>query len=110
METRLGTVTTGLGDEEKGFDKAETAANSYQEEIEKVNKGINFQNTITAIDNVTEKIEAAAKKVANDPAVQAKVKAAGSPVEYLDADEFQAYWDKDDAVLRQAVQNIGKVQ
>lgn len=64
METRLGTVTTGLGDEEKGFGKAETAAGSYQEEIEKVNKGINFQNTITAIDNVTEKIEAAAKQVA----------------------------------------------
>lgn len=59
---------------------------------------------------VIERLRNAAKKVANDPDVQAKVRAAGSPIDYLDADEFQAYWDTDDAVLRQAVRDIGKVE
>ena len=59
---------------------------------------------------VIERLRAATMKVAQDPAVQAKVLASGSPIEYLDADEFQAYWDKDDAVLRKAVQDIGKVE
>lgn len=59
---------------------------------------------------VIERLRAATRKVAQDPAVQAKVLAAGSPIEYLDADEFQAYWDEDDAVLRKAVQDIGKVE
>ncbi|TEA78844.1 Bug family tripartite tricarboxylate transporter substrate binding protein [Allopusillimonas ginsengisoli] len=59
---------------------------------------------------IIERLRTAAKAVANDPDVQAKVLAAGSPIDYLDADEFQAYWDADDAVLRKAVQDIGKVQ
>lgn len=59
---------------------------------------------------VIERLRSATMKVAQDPAVQAKVLAAGSPIEYLDADEFQAYWDEDDAVLRKAVQDIGKVE
>lgn len=61
-------------------------------------------------DDVIERLRSAARKVANDPDVQAKVQAAGSPIEYLDADEFQAYWDADDTVLRQAVRDIGKVE
>jgi len=61
-------------------------------------------------DEVVERLRTAANKVANDPEVQAKVQAAGSPIEYLDADDFQAYWDADDAVLRQAVRDIGKVE
>ncbi|OWT61883.1 tripartite tricarboxylate transporter substrate binding protein [Candidimonas nitroreducens] len=59
---------------------------------------------------VITRLRAAAKKVANDPAVQAKVLAAGSPIDYMDADEFQKYWDADDVVLRRAVQDIGKVE
>lgn len=61
-------------------------------------------------DEVVQTLRDAARKVANDPAVQAKVEAAGSPIDYMDAPEFQAYWDADDAVLRQAVHDIGKVQ
>lgn len=60
--------------------------------------------------DVIERLRAAAKTVANDPAVQAKILAAGSPIDYLDAEEFQAYWDIDDALLRKAVQDIGKVE
>ena len=64
MESQLDKTEGELSDETEGFGKAETAAGSYQKEIEKVNKGIDFQNTITAIDNVTSKIESAAKTVA----------------------------------------------
>lgn len=59
---------------------------------------------------IVERLRTAANKVANDPDVKAKVQAAGSPIEYLDADDFQGYWDADDAVLRQAVRDIGKVE
>ena len=61
-------------------------------------------------DEVVERLREAAQKVANDPEVRAKVQAAGSPIDYMDADEFKAYWDTDDAVLRQAVRDIGKVE
>lgn len=59
---------------------------------------------------IIERLRTAAGKVANDPDIQKKVLATGSPIDYLDADEFQAYWDADDAVLREAVRNIGKVE
>ena len=35
---------------------------------------------------------------------------AGSPIEYLDAPEFQAYWDADAAVMTEAVHAVGKVE
>lgn len=57
---------------------------------------------------VVETLRASAKRVANDPAIQAKILGVGSPVEYMDAPEFKAYWDKDDAVLVKAVREIGK--
>ena len=60
--------------------------------------------------DVIERLRTAAKKVAEDPAVQERVRSAGSPIEYMDAEEFQAYWDEDDKVLREAVRNIGKVE
>ncbi|MFW7342592.1 tripartite tricarboxylate transporter substrate binding protein [Pollutimonas sp. H1-120] len=58
---------------------------------------------------VIKTLRASAKSVANDPDIQAKVLAAGSPIEYMDAPEFQKYWDTDDAALVKAVRNIGKV-
>lgn len=60
--------------------------------------------------DVIKRLRDAAKTVANDPDVQAKILAAGSPIDYLDADAFQTYWDEDDALLRKAVQDIGKVE
>ena len=35
---------------------------------------------------------------------------AGSPIEYLDAPEFQAYWDADAKAMAEAVKRIGKVE
>jgi tripartite-type tricarboxylate transporter receptor subunit TctC len=58
--------------------------------------------------DVVDALRASAKRVANDPDIKAKILGVGSPVEYMDAPEFKAYWDKDDAVLVKAVRDIGK--
>ena len=42
--------------------------------------------------------------------VEQVIATAGSPLAYLDAPEFQAYWDADAALMTQAVQKIGKVE
>jgi tripartite-type tricarboxylate transporter receptor subunit TctC len=61
-------------------------------------------------DDITLKLRAAAKKVAADPAVVATINRAGSPIEYLDAPEFQTYWDADAQLMVEAVRKIGKVE
>lgn len=60
-------------------------------------------------EDVQRRLREAVRKVANDPAVQQLVLKSGSPIQYLDAPEFAAYWKADAEVLRQAVQRIGKV-
>jgi tripartite-type tricarboxylate transporter receptor subunit TctC len=61
-------------------------------------------------DDIVQKLRVAAKKVAADPAVVSIINRAGSPIEYLDAPEFQAYWDSDAALMVDAVRGIGKVE
>jgi tripartite-type tricarboxylate transporter receptor subunit TctC len=61
-------------------------------------------------EDIVQKLRAAARKAASDPAVVTTINRAGSPIEYLDAPEFQAYWDKDAAVMVEAVRRIGKVE
>ena len=61
-------------------------------------------------DDIVLKLRAAAKKVAADPGVVATINRAGSPIEYLDAPEFQTYWDADAKVMVEAVRKIGKVE
>ncbi len=61
-------------------------------------------------DDVVQKLRAAAKKAAADPQVVATINRAGSPVEYLDAPEFQTYWDADAKLMTEAVRRIGKVE
>jgi tripartite-type tricarboxylate transporter receptor subunit TctC len=56
------------------------------------------------------RLRAAAAKAAADPIVQQVVAKAGSPIEYLDAPEFQTYWDADAKVMTRAVRRIGKVE
>ena len=60
-------------------------------------------------DDMVARLRAAAKKVAADPVVIQAVARAGSPIEYQDADEFHAYWDRDARVMIDAVRRIGKV-
>jgi tripartite-type tricarboxylate transporter receptor subunit TctC len=52
----------------------------------------------------------AARRVATDPQVVQVISRAGSPIEYLDAPEFQAYWDADAQAMTAAVRAIGKVE
>ena len=61
-------------------------------------------------DEIVRKLRAAAAKAAADPGVRQVIAKAGSPVEYLDAPEFQAYWDADAAVMTKAVRAVGKVE
>jgi tripartite-type tricarboxylate transporter receptor subunit TctC len=61
-------------------------------------------------DAVIQRLRAAARKAADDPAVQQTIARAGSPIDYLDAPEFQAYWERDAAVMTEAVRAIGKVE
>ena len=59
---------------------------------------------------VAQRLRQAAARVAADPAVRQVVTKAGSPIEYLDAPEFQTYWDADAALIVRAVRSIGKLE
>ncbi len=61
-------------------------------------------------DDVVRKLRAVAAKVAADPNVRQVIGKAGSPIEYLDAPDFQAYWDIDAAEMTKAVRAVGKVE
>jgi tripartite-type tricarboxylate transporter receptor subunit TctC len=61
-------------------------------------------------DEVVHRLRAAARKVATDPHVLQTIQRAGSPVEYQDAPEFQAYWDADARLMLEAVRKIGRVE
>ena len=61
-------------------------------------------------DAVLQRLRSAARKVASDPQVVATINRAGSPLEYLDAPEFQTYWDADARQMTEAVRQIGKVE
>jgi tripartite-type tricarboxylate transporter receptor subunit TctC len=63
-----------------------------------------------ASDEVVQRLRAAARRAAADPQVQQVIRGAGSPVEYLDAPDFQTYWDADAALMVDAVRRIGKVE
>ena len=59
---------------------------------------------------IVQRLRAAARKAAADPQVVATIARAGSPIDYLDAPEFQAYWDADAKQMTAAVRRIGKVE
>jgi tripartite-type tricarboxylate transporter receptor subunit TctC len=61
-------------------------------------------------DAIVQRLRAASRKVAADPAAVQTIARAGSPIEYLDAPEFQAYWDADAKGMTEAVRRIGKVE
>jgi len=52
----------------------------------------------------------AAKKAVDDPEFKTTMGNLGSPISYLDAPEFQKFWDTDAARLATAVKKIGKVE
>jgi len=61
-------------------------------------------------DAVVARLREAAKAAANDPQVRQVIAGAGSPLQYLDTPEFQAYIAEDSRKLKEAVHRIGKVE
>lgn len=59
---------------------------------------------------VERQLREALRKVATDAAVQQTVLRAGSPIEYLDAPAFAAYWQQDAKAMTEAVQKIGRLE
>jgi tripartite-type tricarboxylate transporter receptor subunit TctC len=59
---------------------------------------------------IISRLREAAKNAANDVKVRQVIGNAGSPMMYLDAPEFQKYWDTDVAKMAATVKVIGKVE
>jgi tripartite-type tricarboxylate transporter receptor subunit TctC len=54
-------------------------------------------------DAITNRLRDAAKVASTDEKVRSVINAAGSPIQYLDAPEFQSYWDADAKQMQEAV-------
>ena len=61
-------------------------------------------------DAITNRLREAAKVASTDEKVRSVINSAGSPIQYLDAPEFQSYWDVDAKQMQEAVKKIGKVE
>jgi tripartite-type tricarboxylate transporter receptor subunit TctC len=61
-------------------------------------------------DPVIEKLRVTMRKLLTDPALQQTILNAGSPIAYLDAPQFAAYWKTDAQVMTEAVKRIGKLE
>ena len=61
-------------------------------------------------DAITNKLREATKVASTDDKVRSVINAAGSPIQYLDAPEFQSYLDADAKQMQEAVKKIGKVE
>ena len=61
-------------------------------------------------EETVQRLRMAARKAATDPGVVQTILKAGSPIEFLDAPAFQAYWDADAKIMVDVVRTIGKVE
>lgn len=59
---------------------------------------------------VVQRLRAAARAAANDPRVREIMLGAGSPIQYLDAPEFQRYVNADAAKMGEIVRKVGKLE
>jgi tripartite-type tricarboxylate transporter receptor subunit TctC len=59
---------------------------------------------------VVQRLRDASRKALAAPDVRTRIEGSGSPVQYLDAPEFDAYWKADATMLEAAVIKIGKVE
>jgi tripartite-type tricarboxylate transporter receptor subunit TctC len=59
---------------------------------------------------VLAKLRAAVREAANAAEFKAAMDKVSTPISYLDAPEFQKYWDRDAARLKTAVERIGRVE
>lgn len=58
---------------------------------------------------IVTKLRAAARQAAADANVQQVIQGAGSPILYLDAPEFQRFWDIDEKKMSEVVKRIGRI-
>lgn len=61
MQTQLGKTNTDLGTNKEKLDEGEGSAKGFGDALDRIGKNIDFTATITAIDNVKEKIETLAR-------------------------------------------------
>jgi len=61
-------------------------------------------------DAIVTRLREAAKAAASDPRVNEVLSTAGSPMQYLDAPDFQRYVESDAAKMSEVVKRIGKVE
>jgi len=61
-------------------------------------------------ESVAQRLRAAARAAAADPKVKEILLTAGSPIQYLDAPEFQRYVDADAAKMTEVVRKVGKLE
>jgi len=59
---------------------------------------------------IVDALRQAARQAVADPKVQSTIMTAGSPIQYLDAPEFAAFWAADAKLLAEVVRRIGKVE
>jgi len=59
---------------------------------------------------VVQRLRSAARAAAADPKVKEILLTAGSPIQYLDAPEFQRYVDADAAKMGEVVRKVGKLE
>ncbi len=59
---------------------------------------------------VVSRLREAVRKAANSPEFKAAMEKVSTPVSYLDAPEFQKYWERDASRLKVALEKIGKVE
>src|SRR3954467_8909361 len=60
--------------------------------------------------DIQAKLRAAVREAANSPEFKSAMQKVSTPVAYLDAPEFQKYWERDAARLKVALEKIGKVE
>ncbi len=59
---------------------------------------------------VVSRLREVVREAANSPEFKAAMEKVSTPVSYLDAPEFQKYWERDAARLKVALEKIGKVE
>jgi len=60
-------------------------------------------------DPIVKKYRDALRAAVNDNSIRSIIGNAGSPIDYLDEPEFQAFWDKDIVKMNEVVRKIGKL-
>jgi len=56
------------------------------------------------------KLRDTVRQAVNDPAFKSAMEKLQTPVAYMDAPEFQKFWDKDAKMLADAIKRMGKIE